>query len=446
MRMRLSGHVCVLAAVSMLLAACGGGDTSGAPPAQNDGAVPSASPTPAVASTPTPSATATPTPTATPAPAATPTPVPTPSPAPTSTPAATPTPTPTPLPTPTPAPEPTKLNCPPVPPSGATPASAVHPIFAWQKNWQSCDVSFDSQMRGTRLYGVLFAPAGTDLSGSVLPAVVITPASGGGDESMYHWAARDLAGHGYIAVTVDPQGVGRSPGNAPEQDLNNYADATVSALNFLLSERNPARAYTDVTRLGAAGHSLSARAVSWQQGEDRRLRAIVAWDNLSSTRHGDPGTPSQGGLGGALISGELTRPNAPVTPLVPAMGQASDDPGTSNPPPDRKKYAYDYWRRAGLSSMQVVMRDLPHEAWAQYSTQNSEADSQRLRRMAHLTRAWFDLWLKRDDTAFSRLRSRSVAGTDAAAVYSAKFRSALYLPAYGIDCADLLADGCLQAD
>ncbi|MES0872681.1 hypothetical protein ABSH63_01465 [Sinimarinibacterium sp. HSW-8] len=301
-------------------------------------------------------------------------------------------------------------------------------------------------MHGTRLYGTLFAPADRDLSGLVLPAVVITPASGGGDESMYHWAARDLAGHGYIAVTVDPQGVGRSPGTAPAQDLNNYADATVSALDFLLSARNPLHAHVDRARLGAAGHSLSARALSWQQGEDVRLRAIVAWDNLSSTRHGDRGTPSQGGLGGALFSGELMRPNAPVAPRVPAMGQASDDPGTGASDPERKKFAYEHWRRAGIGTMQLVMRDLPHEAWAQYATQGSAADSLRLQRLAHLTRAWFDLWLREDDAALTRLTSRRVLGEDAAAVYSATFRSALYLPSLGIDCPDLFAEGCLRSD
>jgi pimeloyl-ACP methyl ester carboxylesterase len=335
------------------------------------------------------------------------------------------------------------LDCPALG-SDAPRARSVHPEFAWQGNWQSCDVRFTSRMHGTVLYGVLFAPDDVDLSAVSLPTIVITPASGGGDESMYHWAARDLAGHGYLVLTVDPQGVGRSPGQAPEQDFNNYADATLSALDFLLSSDNPVRGSVDATRLGAAGHSLSARAVSWLQGEDRRLRAIVAWDNLSSTRHGDAGTASQGGLGGAVISGELVRANGPVMPLVAAMGQASDDPGTSNPDPERKKFAYDYWRQAGITTMQVVMRDLPHEAWAQYSTQGSEADSLRLRRLAHLTRAWFDRWLLQDNTALARLRSRNILGADAASVYSAKFRSAMYFPDFAIDCPDLLADGCLQ--
>lgn len=401
-----------------------------------DGAAPAPAPTLA-APTFTPAAT----PSSTTSPAATPSPSPEPHASPAPSPAATASATPT----PTPAPTPSTLSCPALPAefnrAGAPPA---RPVFAWQTNWQSCEVSFVSAMHGTRLYGVLFAPANVDFGSARLPAVVITPASAGSEQSMYHWAARDLAGRGYLALTVDPQGVGRSPGNAPPQDLNNYADATVSGLNFLLSAQNPIRASVDAQRLGAAGHSLSARAVSWQQGEDRRLRAIVAWDNLSSTRHGDPGTASQGGASGALISGELLRPNAPVAPLVPAMGQASDDPGSANntPDPERKKFAFHHWRNAGIGSMQVVFRDVPHEAWGQLSTQNSEADSLRLRRFAYLTRSWFDLWLRDDASAIERLNAARILGTDIASIYSRKFRSALYLPQAGVDCADLVNTPC----
>jgi hypothetical protein len=423
--MRPRGRTGVLAVVVALQVACGGGSGDGAPDPVM--APPVAQPTPAIE--------ATPTPVPSPAPTSTPTP----------TPAATATTTPSPTATPTPAPTPSRLSCPALPGEFNRPgAPPARPVFAWQTNWQSCEVSFVSAMHGTPLYGVLFAPANVDFSSTQLPAVVITPASAGSEQSMYHWAARDLSGRGYLALTVDPQGVGRSPGTAPHQDLNNYADATISGLNFLLSSQNPVRGTVDPQRLGAAGHSLSARAVSWQQGEDRRLRAIVAWDNLSSTRHGDPGTASQGGAGGALISGELLRPNAPVAPLVPAMGQASDDPGSANtaPDPERKKFAFHHWRDSGIASMQLVFRDQPHEAWGQLSTQGSEADSLRLRRFAYLTRSWFDLWLRDDASAIERLRASRLLGTDTASIYSRKFRSALYLPQSGIDCADLLASPC----
>jgi dienelactone hydrolase len=430
LEMGARASVGVLVAVVVLQAACGGaaGDSATEPiAAQPTSAPPLATSTATPAHDPTPPPAATPS--MTPAPTA----------------AATPHATPAPTPTPTPVPTPSKLSCPALPAEFNRPgAPPARPVFAWQTNWQSCEVSFISAMHGTRLYGVLFAPANVDFSSTQLPAVVITPASAGSEQSMYHWAARDLAGRGYLALTVDPQGVGRSPGNAPPQDLNNYADATVSGLDFLVSTHNPIQATVDAQRLGAAGHSLSARAVSWQQGEDRRLRAIVAWDNLSSTRHGDPGTASQGGASGALISGELLRPNASVVPLVPAMGQASDDPGSANsaPDPERKKFAFHHWRDAGIGSMQVVFRDMPHEAWGQLSTQNSEADSLRLRRFAYLTRSWFDLWLRDDVSAIDRLRGTRLLGADIAGVYSRKFRSALYLPQVGIDCADLVSEPC----
>ena len=121
--------------------------------------------------------------------------------------------------------------------------------YDWQGSWSGAEVSFASLRSGASLYGVLFTPKPSP-SGRV-PAVVIVPGSGPGVQSFYQWAARDLAGHGYVALTVDPQGVGRSetfgtlpcdgalpevcPG-VPWQQATNYVDAFVSGLRFLSRE------------------------------------------------------------------------------------------------------------------------------------------------------------------------------------------------------------------
>ncbi len=362
------------------------------------------------------------------------------------------TPEPAPTPAPAPAPPPSaatrQLTCPPVVITNPSSAQSTYPqpppSYSWQSNWQSCEVSFKSLRSGSQLYAVLFAPANVDFNSARLPAVVITPASSGAVQTRYHWAARYLAGNGYLVLTVDPQGVGRSELVSAPQSLDNYIDATDSALSFLLSTASPVQANVDPSRLGAAGHSLSARAVSWLQGEDRRIGAIVAWDNLSSTRQGDAGTASGGGPLGALFGSEAPDQNAPVVPLVPAMGQASDDPSSLNPLPNRekKKTAYAYWRDRGIPSMQVVFRDAEHDDWGQAAAAPDAEASKRLHRYAFLTLAWFDMWLRQDPGAQLRLLSGNVVGDRWAEVYSGKYRSALYLPRAGIDCPDLVNEPC----
>ncbi len=333
-------------------------------------------------------------------------------------------------------------------PSGA--GSAIDgpaPAYDWQGDWQSCEVLFVSKLHGSQLYGVLFAPKNIDLARDKLPVVVIAPGSATGVQSQYQWSARDLAGHGYLALTVDPQGVGRSEAVAPPQTADNYIDAVVSALDYLLSAENPLRANVDAARMGAAGHSLSARVVSFLQGEDTRLQAIVAWDNLSSTVEGDAGISSGGGTCGAVIGGEVPLGSRPARQRVPAMGQASDAPGgcTQDTDPEVKKTGYNTWRNAGISSMQIVVQGKAHADWAQSLVADASSESPKskeLQLFQHYTRAWFDLWLKQDPRAIAALTASQVFENTLQTIYSVDFRSALFLPNAGIDCPDILSGGC----
>jgi hypothetical protein len=272
---------------------------------------------------------------------------------------------------------------------------------------------------------------------------------------MYQWAARDLAGHGYIAVTIDPQGVGKSgtfsnppcsvppadptqpcPG-VPWQQASNYVDAIETGLNFLLSRHDPFRPHLDPSRLGAAGHSLSARAVSYAEMIDPRIKAIVAWDNLASDLTGDAGSPSGGGVAGQLIGGELPGSSIPITPTVPALGEASDNRGTTEPTnadPDQKKTAFEKWRAAGVPSMEVVFKGVNHFQWAQNNTTPNDTN---IRNFEYYTRAWFDRFLMGDLAATTRLLATTVNGQPLASVLSSQFRSAAFLD--GTDCQSLLA-------
>jgi len=328
------------------------------------------------------------------------------------------------------------------------------PAYEWQGEWQSREVAFPSSSTGAELYGVLFAPA--DLSGlEMLPAVVIVPGSGPSVQSHVQWAARDLAGHGYLSLTVDPQGVGRSavlgssacgpargayegqspcPG-VPFQQASNYVDAVVSGIDFLLSPENPFSELVDPSEIGAAGHSLAARGVSWLQGEDVRIKAIVAWDNLAKDVAGDDGTPSGGGPASTFIGGELPGTSHPSVPRVPAMGQASDSRGSTTPAnddPSQKKAAYEVWRAAGVATMEIVFRGASHFDWVQ-TNPNAKEPLQRL--SAYYTRAWFDRYLRNDTSALERLLASSVNGAPTEDLLSEQFTSAAFLD--GLDCPDL---------
>ena len=324
------------------------------------------------------------------------------------------------------------------------------PAYDWQGEWQSCEVIFTSKLHGSALYGVLFAPKSLSLARDKLPTVVIAPGSATGLQSQYQWSARELAGHGYIVLSVDPQGVGRSELVSQPQTADNYIDAVVSSLDYLLSADNPLQANVDASRMGAAGHSLSARVLSFLQGEDSRIQAIVAWDNLSSTVEGDAGVSSGGGTCGSLIGGEVPLSSRPARPRVPAMGQASDaEPGCdpTNTDPELKKTAYSVWREAGVSSMQIVVLGKAHADWAQSQVADASSESPKskeLQLFQHYTRAWFDLWLKKDAGAIKALTATQVFENTPETIFSVDFRSAIYLPHAGIDCPDILTGNCPQ--
>jgi hypothetical protein len=179
--------------------------------------------------------------------------------------------------------------------------------------------------------------------------------------------------------------------------------------------------------------------VSWLQGEDARIDAVVAWDNLASDLQGDAGSPSGGGVAGTIIGGSLPGDPQPVTPRVPALGEASDRVGTTTPTnrdPEQKKTAFAQWRAGAVPSMEVVFRGATHFDWAQTRTADKERS---LYAFEWYTRAWFDLWLRGDGGAVDRLMASSVGDVPRAELLSAQFRSAAYLPGSSIDCADLSA-------
>src|SRR3954469_13487869 len=223
---------------------------------------------------------------------------------------------------------------------------------------------------GALIRGHVFAPlpgAKDPYTGAKLeppyPGVVITTGSIQGSERMYFWLAQDLAERGYVVLTYDVQGQGRSetlphqndqvnalpfcnpfakpadgeqfgcPGVPAQQD-SNFVFGTQDALSFFLATpdapyRNPNGGDTPVnafnplwslfdrspdtrtvtpgrtTRIAIIGHSLGAFAVSYVQGVDPRVETVVALDKLQG--------PGSNGIA------ENT-----AKPVVPALGVQSE--------------------------------------------------------------------------------------------------------------------------
>ena len=276
--------------------------------------------------------------------------------------------------------------------------------------------------------GTLYRPANTTAFPGHRPAVVLAHGNGG-NQCALAWAARLLAAHGYVALTFTRA----TTEPTMQQKVADHTLAVRQAAAYLRSPANPWHAYIDPTRLGLAGHSLGARAVSSAQQGTPGVRAIVALDNLMGFQLGDPGIPL------ACPS----PPTGPITPRVPALGFASDVPCLSDPATTDKLSGFRTWKAAGKPTMELVMRHFVHlDFTGQFAETPANAGRvQKLRRTGYYLLAWFDRWLGGDVTANARLLSHTPLGVPVAQMFSARpaaaYRSAGFIPG-AIDCADLV--------
>ena len=273
---------------------------------------------------------------------------------------------------------------------------------------------------GVATTGVQFlSRTGAKLSGHVwwnarathaAPGIVITTGSIQGHEHMYWWAAKALAAKGFSVFTWDVQGQGQSDGlghapgssvpttdGVPAQQNANFDQGTVDALEFFLSTPkapyappgydaaavsrakaaaaandehidwvNPLSNKLDHTRLGLAGHSLGAFAVSEvQQCSDRStvwsklpicdgrsfpIRAVVGWDALSAPANAN---------------------GVPFTPAVPGLNLQADGyfmnpvPSSTAPDPASHLAAHKVWTAAGLDTYSATIRGGIHNEFIQ---------------------------------------------------------------------------------
>ncbi len=286
------------------------------------------------------------------------------------------------------------------------------------------------------------------------PGIVITPGSVQADEQLYWYAAQALAKAGFVVLTFDPQGQGMSDtfGAAPDTlegvpaqtDGRPFYDGTEDALNFLLSTpghpykpvpscttgtshaaKQKARvkagldsAYNPFWRLlnpreiGLAGHSYGAAGVSYIGQWDRRVKAIVAWDNL-----GGPG-PNEGSIPGSS-GGTIGEAGCPADPAArkpvritkPALGMSADyglppTPNTSRPHPEAKSAWSLAYSKAHVDTGEIIVKGGSHLDFSFIPNPAFGASLRGIDMITWYTVAWFEKYLKHDPAADKMLLTK----------------------------------------
>jgi dienelactone hydrolase len=288
-------------------------------------------------------------------------------------------------------------------------------------------------LNGSRLRGHVFVPpASVPRPRDGYPGVVITDGSVQAYEELYYWAAEDLASNGYMVMTYDVQGQGDSDlfpesctptdcSGVPYQQNYNFYQGAEDSLSFFLSAKNPYADLLDADRVGLAGHSLGAAAVSVVGQCDRRVKAIVAWDNLGKIAD----------CNGVTIA---PRHRSPTLIHAPAMGLTNDygfwtQPTLTPPDPHAKDAGYQQVADAGFDAQTVAFRGATHLTYS-YIPLVFQANELSERMASYFTTAWFDLQLRGDRTGLERLTAARFDGSaDATAIGAGVYDPAAANPA-----------------
>jgi dienelactone hydrolase len=309
---------------------------------------------------------------------------------------------------------------------------------------------------GATLSGHVWANIGPHPPPAKRPGIVLTNGSVQADEQMYWYAAQTLAKDGYVVLTFDPQGQGQSDtaGASPDQsegvpaqtDGRPFYDGTEDAIDFLLSTPqhpyepvascssgtshdakqnqrvaagfdaayDPFWQLLDPSEIGLVGHSYGAAGVSYVGQWDKRVKAIVALDNL-----GGP-SPDAGAVPGSGPSpqGSIGEAGCPADPAdratvgitKPALGISADyglppTPNTSLPDPTFKEAESEAYSKAGVDSGEIVIRGGSHLDFSFIPNQAFGASLRGPDITDWYLTAWFDRYLKHAPGAQSRLLS-----------------------------------------
>lgn len=230
-------------------------------------------------------------------------------------------------------------------------------------------------------------PAGVTVRDGPYPTVLIVH-GGASNRQLHWWAAQALAEAGYMTVAFD---VAENTGGDHGTDAQDVLD-WLHAIDF------PFAAELRRDRVGIAGHSQGASTASLIGQIDPRIKAIVAWDNLTALKAGweddigidppadvDIHTPALGI--GADYYFAATPNRAPPEP-APSNGEGGRGRGFSAHPKD---LGYQELRASGVDTMLFVLRAGTHLDF----TPTTISPSSRYGTLvaSYLTLAWFDRYL-----------------------------------------------------
>jgi dienelactone hydrolase len=315
-----------------------------------------------------------------------------------------------------------------------------------QGNWTGIKIEFEFRNdRGQALAATMWGPTDAMLADrgltAPLPGIVY---SGGfiSSQPMYYWFAQEMARNGYVVMTYDVSGQGRSEGNATgnaPQDLRNALDFFTSTPDDPYERPigdvayNPLYGMLDRGRVGTAGHSMGASAVQTVADHCGVVKAISAHSDLHTDYAEDP--PEAAGACG-------------LRTLVPIQGQGADyetfifppqpTPGTD---PEEKLPGFRAARDAGVDTQELVIESASHLAWSHVFGAYTASWSEDV--ALHYALAWFDRYLYGDmarggQTGTERLTNVFSVDAEDHGV-SKKYRSAYALG--GDQCEDMVA-GC----
>ncbi|HTX44858.1 MAG TPA: hypothetical protein VMD48_01105 [Solirubrobacteraceae bacterium] len=325
---------------------------------------------------------------------------------------------------------------------GSQAADPFRSVTAWEQRTggKVIPVSFTSSDGAVLRGNVWLPPPGAPTwRHGTYPGVVITDGSVQAFQQLYYWAAEGLAQYGYEVMTYDVQGQGDSdllpasctPSAAeletgslcqgvPYQQNYNFFQGAEDSLNFFLStpsapdggSYNPGWQLLDRNDVGIAGHSLGAEAVSWVSQCDKRVKAVVAWDDLypvTMSQCASNVTVPQADQASAEHAPALTTTNDYEFNMQPQL-TVPDPNGSTNGGGLDGTAGYLSLAKAGIDSEIVSIRNGTHLTYS-YIPYVLPANEIGERIAFYYTLAWFDEYLRggKDpllpaaDTAYHRL-------------------------------------------
>lgn len=305
-----------------------------------------------------------------------------------------------------------------------------------------------------RLSGNVWRPRNSTTEAK-LPNIVVTNGSVQAPQAAYWFVVQELVRAGYVVLTYDPRGQGRSDQQSPNAQQGSNAnlavfwEGQVDAIDFFrsspskpyphniackgtypttVSDFNPLWNYQDPDRLGIAGHSAGAIGVSVVQGygapdaapwpgqldEDNPVKVAVAWDSFV-TPDGE-GLAPLSNIGApdplyTVLSSLLTGGDLPAFgPRVPALSFSADYgfaplAYTSPPDPDSHNLAMALWQERGIPFYSLTFQGTTHfdysliptfpsTSWCPEPASGVCEGGWGAPAIVYYSVAWLDRWLK----------------------------------------------------